>query len=94
MFCVFSLAWHVGEKKNALVETVGYEKIFELNQNGNADAQRQRRIAEEKRVPKVKDFVQRKNICESNQKNSHHSKSLNDLYMHLRVYIVRNQGIA
>ena len=61
--CLHLLTWHVREEQNALIEAKCEQLIPQLLEYGHPDAERKWRISKHQRVPQVKDFVQREDVC-------------------------------
>ncbi len=61
------LTRHVREEQDAVVEAERKKGIPEHVQQSHADAQRERRRAEQQRVPQVEDLWQRENIYEEQE---------------------------
>lgn len=58
--CVFT--GKVREEKDALIEAVGQEAVTQLLQDRHSDTERKRGVAQQQRVPKMKDLMQWKDI--------------------------------
>lgn len=72
----------VGEEQDALVEAVGKEAVAQLLQDGHADTERERGVAQQQRVPQVEDLMQGKDVYRERTRKTNGLFSVNRIINH------------